>query len=174
MFDYYRGASFTPPSGNIFKEVVQDFYFFIQACLTRLDYFREMNYSFDSGVISEDWDWQLWFSRNYNIYGTRKCFASYRWLETSIGRTNWTEEKIHRVLMSQARMLLKYYDHPKNTRADRKAVYARVERIYMEMLAAPKAGAGDKLTLFLHIMRTTGQWRLPAKMIKTKLTGLWR
>jgi glycosyltransferase involved in cell wall biosynthesis len=173
MFAHYRGASFVPPSGDIFQEIVKDFYFFIQASLIRLDYFKKMNYAFNKEIISEDWDWQLWLSRNYKILGVKDIYASYRWLDTSVGRANWTDDKVHNVLISQAKMLLSYYDHPKNSKEDKKAIYKRVEKMYFGLLNASNSTPQQKRELLRKIIKTTGGWQLYIRVLKFNLSKKW-
>ena len=160
MFKFYRGDLFQPPSGNIFKEVLKEFYFFIQASIIRLEYFQKMNYSFDKEIISEDWDWQLWFSMNYNILGVDKIYASYRWLETSVGRTNWTDEKMHNVLFSHTKMLLKYYNQPTNTAEDNELIFQKIWNIYNQLLNLPAFTKNQKLRYLFQLLKATRKWKL--------------
>lgn len=160
MYEYYRGKDFNPPSGNIFKEVVREFYFFIQAATISLPHFKSINYFFDRNIISEDWDWQLALSRKYNILGLKEVYSSYRYLSTSIGRTNWTDEKIHRVRQSQAQMLLKYYNHPDNNKEDKLVIFEKICEMYRELFNMPRCTKQERARLLLDIIKTTNKWQL--------------
>jgi len=160
MFEYYRGKGFIPPSGDIFREVVKDFYFFTQAALMSLEHFKRMNSSFSKEIISEDWDWQLWASRNYNCVGVNKVYCGYRWLETSIGRTTWTDEKFHLVLVSHIKMMLNYYSHPKNTSEDKRIIFDRVMLMYNTLTNTRNAVKKQKLKALFQILATTRNLRL--------------
>lgn len=113
------------PIGDIFKENINEFIFWIQASTIRLDLLKKIKYTFNNKYISEDWHLSLSISRNYKIYGERRIFAYYRWLNTSIGRTYWVPEKIHIVYFSQFQMIKSFYRHPKNNSIDKKIIIDR-------------------------------------------------
>lgn len=155
IFKEARGVDFEPPSGDIFKEVLKDFYFYIQASIIKLEHFRSLNYTFTSEVISEDWDWQLALSRSFKIFGQKRVLASYRHLENSITRTNWTEKKIKLVLLSQAEMILKYYAHKRNNENDNDLIIQRVVRIYKQLSVVENFGFQDHLKFALYFLKST-------------------
>jgi glycosyltransferase involved in cell wall biosynthesis len=160
MFKHYRGENFIPPSGNIFQEVVHDFYFFIQAATISLEHFKSINYSFNKDIISEDWDWQLALSRLYKIYSINQIFAKYRYVGTSITRTNWTDEKRHKVWLSHAKMLLAYYNNPGTNNEDKNVIFKRVWRVYEELNQMENFKKKDKIELLTFIFRVTRKWKL--------------
>jgi glycosyltransferase involved in cell wall biosynthesis len=133
MFAHYRGEVFVPPTGVIFVEVAKGFYFFIQSAVIRLSHFKEMDSQFDPEIISEDWDWQLWLSRHYKVMGLAGVYASYRILNTSITRNNWTPEKLHRVWQSHTKMFLKYYDEDLNTSFEKNMIFEKLWGYYVEL-----------------------------------------
>jgi glycosyltransferase involved in cell wall biosynthesis len=167
MFEDYKGKGFIPPSGNIFTEVVKDFYFFIQASTIKLSHFRTIKSPFDKEIISEDWDWQLHLSRDFNILGINEIFAHYRWLETSIGRTQWTDQKKHNVWLSHAIMFLNYYNHPKNDMADRKLIMDRILRIYNELLHLPNFNRKHKIEVIRKMLFVTKSSRILILILKS-------
>ncbi len=160
MFEHYRGKNFKIPTGNIFREVVQEFYFFMQAATMSVAHFKKMNSPFDAEVVSEDWDLQLWASRNYNVLGLNEVFASYRWLDTSIGRRNWSDEKIHLVLISHIKMLLNYFEHPKNTKEDKAFLFNHIWKIYNELSTSKKVTKSQKISTLLAIFNITRNLKL--------------
>ncbi|MCL6261238.1 glycosyltransferase [Aquiflexum sp. TKW24L] len=160
MFENYRGKDFIPPSGNIFKEVVRDFYFFIQASMISLAHFRKLNYEFNTEIISEDWDWQLGLSRNFNILGVREVYGWYRYHEASIGRTTWTEARIFKVWKSQAKMLLQYYNHPKNTKEDKDLIFQRVWKYYKLLTSRSDFSIKDKKEFLKNMYGITHRFEL--------------
>ncbi|WP_207511691.1 glycosyltransferase family 2 protein [Longitalea luteola] len=160
MFKHYRGADFLPPSGNIFQEVVRDFYFFIQAATISLEHFKAINYTFDKEIISEDWDWQLALARRFNILGLNRIFSSYRFLATSVGRTNWTDEKMHKVWQSHGKMLLKHYNHSENSIKDKEIIFQRIWRVYNELCGMPRFTKKQKIRFLLHLIKVTRKLKL--------------
>jgi glycosyltransferase involved in cell wall biosynthesis len=160
MFKHYRGENFIPPSGNIFHEVAHDFYFFIQAATISLKHFKSINYSFSKDIVSEDWDWQLALARLYKICSINQIFAKYRYVGTSITRTNWTDEKRHKVWLSHAKMLLAYYNKPGTNKEDKNVIFNRVWRVYEELIQMKNFKKKDKIKLLTYILRVTWKWKL--------------
>lgn len=155
MFRHSKGENFTPPSGNIFKEVVNDFYFWIQSSLISLKHFKKIGYKFDREIISEDWDWELALSRNFKIYAINRVYASYRYLETSITRSEWAKGRIKKVHFSHAKMLLNYFNHKSNDSADNDLIYNRVLKIYYQLIKLPNFNSTDHIRfVYLFIMKT--------------------
>jgi glycosyltransferase involved in cell wall biosynthesis len=170
LFENYRGKNFIPPSGNIFSEVVKDFFFFTQACIIKLSHFNKIKSSFDKEIISEDWDWQLALSRNFNVLGLNEVFAYYRWHDTSIGRTQWTEEKRHKVWLSHAKMFLSYYNHPKNNAKDKLLILNRILRIYYELTHLPNFNKMDGFKLLGKMYVLTRSSRIILIFLKNIVT----
>jgi glycosyltransferase involved in cell wall biosynthesis len=155
IFEAARGKDFEPPSGYIFAEILKDFYFYIQASIIRLEHFRSIGYSFDPQIISEDWDWKLALSRNFKIYGQKKIYASYRSLEKSVTRTNWTKNRMKMVLLSQAKMVLNYYAHRLNNDNDNDMIFQRVVRFYEQLIVLHNFSFKDHINFALYFFKST-------------------
>ena len=170
MFTNYKGENFSPPSGYIFRDIVFDFYFFIQAATISISHFKDINYVFNREIISEDWDWQLALSKKYRFYGINKVYAKYRWLETSITRTNWTDERRHNVWLSHAKMMMKYYNHLSHSRNDNLHIYLRVLRIYRELCSMPSFGRRKKIKFLFDLLIQTKKVRLAFGLMSIALS----
>jgi glycosyltransferase involved in cell wall biosynthesis len=160
LFERDRGKDFIPPSGDIFKEVVKGFYFWTQASIISVSHFKKLNFAFDAEIISEDWDWQLGLSRNFNIKGVKDVYGSYRYLDTSIGRTTWTEAKIYKVWKSQARMFLNYYNHPKNTKEEKKMIFQQVWHLYKSLARRSDFTKSDRKEFLDNMFNVTHRYEL--------------
>jgi glycosyltransferase involved in cell wall biosynthesis len=132
IYTMYRGHHFTPPSGNIFKDVLS-FFFMIQAATIRLSHIQQMPGLNDNQVISEDWDWQLWLARHYKFYGLKDVYGKYRHINTSISRTLWNSENMHKVIISHVYLLLKYYRHPLNKSDENDIIFDKLLFKYFEI-----------------------------------------
>ena len=109
-FEKFRGKSFLPPSGMIFKDVLDDFFFYIQAAMIRKESFDSMNFSFSDKIISEDWYWQLHLSRKFKFFGTSELRAYYRIRQNSITQINWGNDvKKMNVVNSHFNMIVDIY-----------------------------------------------------------------
>ncbi|RDC64119.1 glycosyltransferase family 2 protein [Adhaeribacter pallidiroseus] len=165
IFKELKGDGFVPPSGNIFKEVVKDFYFYIQSSIISLSHIRKMEKFVDKEIISEDWDWELWLSRNFNVLGLKDVYASYRILDTSITRVNWSQERMRNVLLSQIKMLLNYYNHYKNSEEDKELIFNRIWRMYKELLHLPKFTRSEKIKVLHKIFKVTKRLGMLKKVL---------
>ncbi|HRO41253.1 MAG TPA: glycosyltransferase [Flavipsychrobacter sp.] len=174
MFEELRGKNYTPPTGNIFRDVVFDFYFFIQSSIISQKHFLEMNYAFSDSIISEDWAWQLWLSRNYKVLGLPQVRSYYRRLDTSITQTNWTRDRKHTVLISHFEMMAPYYDHPKNTDEEKLIIYHRLLRIYDDISELPNFSRKDELRMMWNLFRYTRKRYALRRIVRALITGRTR
>lgn len=115
-------TNYNPIEGNCFTECINNFLFWIQASLIRLDYLKATKYKFEKKYISEDWHLMIHMARHYKIAGEKAVFCYYRKLETSITRSNWNEKNMHNIYFSQFDMILSFLNHPKNSRIDNSVV----------------------------------------------------
>lgn len=157
IFKELRGKDFVAPSGNIFSSVAFDFYFFIQASMIRRSHFEAMKNPFSKKIISEDWAWQLWLSRNYQVFGRNEVTALYRKLQSSVTQTHWTRERKHKVLRSHFRMIAPYYRHPKNTEAEKMVIFHRLLRVYEDICQLPNFSLRDEIALMAALFWYTGK-----------------
>jgi glycosyltransferase involved in cell wall biosynthesis len=144
MFEHFRGVNFSVPCGNIYHEVLKGFFFYIQASIIRLSHFKKIEYTFDPSIISEDWDWQLYLSRDFKIYGTNKNYAFYRYRDGSIGRTIWIPEKMPLVWKSHLVMFLNHYQSSGNSAVEKNILFEKIW-VFLNGLLLSK-----KVSLFTH------------------------
>jgi glycosyltransferase involved in cell wall biosynthesis len=133
LFQATFGTNFQPPSGDIFKHVVKNFFFYLQAALIDLKLFKTLNFIMDGKIISEDWDWQLTIARNAEVYGVNKVYAIYRRTNASVTSQNWKPEKMHMIHKSHFYTIGRYYDHPKNNEEDVLAIADKLRSIFGEL-----------------------------------------
>lgn len=133
IFERDLGKSFVPPSGNIFKNIINDFYFYTQSALIKLSLLNKIKFRFDSKIISEDWDLELALSSRYKIYGCSEVFTKYRRTSTSLTSTNWNQINMHKVFKSHFLMFEKYVNNPFNTQEEKYLILEKM-RQYLYIL----------------------------------------
>lgn len=159
LFEFYHGKDYNPPSGRIFKEIVQKFYFFIQAALIDLRLFKELKYKHDKKVISEDWDWQLAMAQRYEIYGLKKVYAKYRRLNSSITSINWSSDKFGEVCKSHFYMLERYFKHPLNTCEENLVVLNKLRETFWSFYSLKTCTYKDKVNFYYKIFRRSKSFK---------------
>lgn len=155
LFDFYKGKDFVPPSGDIFKNVLEGFYFYGQSALFNLHSIRKINYRFEEGILSEDWDIELELARNFTIIGSRKIWAKYRRLTTSITSSNWSKENYDKVYRSHFVMIEKFYRHQLNTKEDKALIVNKLREIYNRLDQCTGCSNNDRLYFQFRILRLT-------------------
>ena len=154
-FNKIKGISFTPPSGNIFKEVVDDFFFYTQASIFNLNLLRKSGFKFDSKILSEDWDVELALSRQYKILGSTEVCIKYRRTSTSITALNWNVDRIHKVYESHFYMFSKYVNNSLNDKRDNEAIINKMRYYYWELYKNNKINYRKKITFFYKIFKNS-------------------
>ena len=132
------------PQGNILHDIVYSVTFFVQASLYSLDLLRKLKFRFDARFITEDWYLNLFVARYSKAVGVYDIMCRYRYRNDSITATNWTDEKMHKVLLSQLDMLDHVYNYPENTRADRLVIYKKMHVLALQLYASTKLGRYKK------------------------------
>jgi len=170
MFQYYRGENFVPPSGNVFRDIVNDFYFYSQASLINLELLKKSEFTLDNNIISEDWDMQLCLSRNYEIYGQNKICTKYRRVSNSITASNWNELKMHKVWKSHLYMFNKYLKSPLNTKSDNIILLDKIRLLYWKLFESKSFTRQEKVKYFYVIFKQTKTIRNLLILIKISLS----
>jgi glycosyltransferase involved in cell wall biosynthesis len=107
VFFKNKGAEFIPPTGMIFPEILDEFYFFIQASIIRKESFDSLKIKFKSKIISEDWYWQLCLALKFKIYGLNELRGKYRVRTNSVTQLNWNNDyKRSKVVYSHFNMII--------------------------------------------------------------------
>eukprot|EP01012_Entosiphon_sulcatum_P033214 TRINITY_DN42086_c0_g1_i1.p1 TRINITY_DN42086_c0_g1~~TRINITY_DN42086_c0_g1_i1.p1 ORF type:complete len:326 (-),score=30.53 TRINITY_DN42086_c0_g1_i1:408-1385(-) len=126
------------PQGNVFHDVVYSVTFFIQASLYNLAFLHKHNFRFDARFITEDWYLNLFVARYSKAVGVYDITCRYRYRNDSITATNWTEEKMHKVLLSQMEMLDHVYKYPENNQEDKLVIYKKMHALALQLYASSK------------------------------------
>ncbi len=155
MFEHYLGKNYSLPGGYIFKEIINDFFFFWQASLVNLHLFKKIGFQFDKRFIADDWDMELAVSRHYKVYGYKTVQAKYRQVNTGITLTNWVPDKIDKVRKSQFMMIRRYYPHPLNTKEDKFAIIDKLKRLFWEIYFHKNTGYKDRVRYYWMIYRSS-------------------
>jgi len=121
------------PSGHIFNEVVENFFFYNQAVLIRMSAIKALNFRFNEKYISEDWYLQLCLAKKYKVQGLRTVFAKYRILPTSVTRQNWNEKNMHKVTFSHFLMLYSFLKAEKIESETRAILTQRLRKLMFFM-----------------------------------------
>ncbi len=101
LFQKRFGDTWNIVCGDLFKDVVEDFFFYTQSSLIRIDCLKKLKFKFNGKYISEDWYMQLRLSQEFKIYGLPVIASKYRIIPTSMGARFWNIEKRHIVFYSQ-------------------------------------------------------------------------
>ena len=155
MFRHYRGENFIPPSGNIFIDVVNDFYFYSQASLINLELLKKSGFFLNNNIISEDWDMQLYLARNYEIYGCDKIYTKYRRVSNSVTSSNWNEMKMHKVWKSHFYMFKLFLNNPLNNEKDEIVLLDKLKFLYWKLIGLKCFSYKEKIKYFYVIFKKT-------------------
>lgn len=137
-FDDKFYKNYPIPQGYILHDIVYSVTFFVQASLYSLDLLRKLKFRFDARFITEDWYLNLFVARYSKAVGTYDIMCRYRYRNDSITATNWTDEKMHKVLLSQLDMLDHVYNYPENTSADKLVIYKKMHALALQLYASTK------------------------------------
>ncbi|HLO70499.1 MAG TPA: glycosyltransferase family A protein [Flavipsychrobacter sp.] len=152
-FDDKFCKNYAIPQGNVFHDVVYSVTFFIQASLYRLDLLRRLNFRFDARFITEDWYLNLVVSRYSKATGVYDNLCRYRYRNDSITATNWTDERMHKVLLSQLAMFNHVYSYPENNTEDKLVVYKKMHVLALQLYASDKVGKVTKAKVAFDLFR---------------------
>lgn len=139
-FDDKFCKNYAIPQGNVFHDVVYSVTFFIQASLYNLSLLRRLNFRFDARFITEDWFLNLFVSRYSKAIGVYDNLCKYRYRNDSITATNWTDDRMHKVLLSQLAMFDHVYNYPENNKEDKLVVYKKMHTLALQLYASDKVG----------------------------------
>jgi len=166
---FYKG--FPLPQGNIFKNITYSVTFFCQASLYNLHKLKQLGFRFDDRFISEDWHLNLFITRYAKAIGINKIYCHYRYRKDSMTATNWTDEKMHRVLSSQYKMLRAFYNHPLNSRADDAALYKTMHAMALQLYSSGKMNRMQKANIAFDLFRKQPSAKNIAKWASLLLLG---
>jgi len=152
-FDDKFYKNYPIPQGNILHDIVYSVTFFVQASLYSLDLLRKLKFRFDARFITEDWYLNLFVARYSKAIGVYDVMCRYRYRNDSITATNWTDEKMHKVLLSQLDMLDHVYNYPENTHADRLVIYKKMHALALQLYSSQKLGRVKKSQLAFNLFR---------------------
>jgi glycosyltransferase involved in cell wall biosynthesis len=144
---------FEPPQGNIFHHIPYSLTFFVQASLYRLSLLKEKNFRFDDKYICEDWHLNLFVTRHSKATGSKEVYCKYRYRNDSVTATNWTDEKMHKVLLSQYDMLRFFFKHPLNNEEDNAALYKKLHALSLQLYSSEKTKKTTKTRIAFDIFR---------------------
>lgn len=137
-FDDKFYKNYPIPQGNILHDIVYSVTFFVQASLYSLDLLRKLKFRFDARFITEDWYLNLFVARYSKAIGVYDIMCRYRYRNDSITATNWTDEKMHKVLLSQLDMLNHVYNYPENNKEDKLVIYKKMHALALQLYASTK------------------------------------
>ena len=137
-FDDKFYKNYPIPQGNILHDIVYSVTFFVQASLYSLDLLRKLKFRFDARFITEDWYLNLFVARYSKAVGTYDIMCRYRYRNDSITATNWTDERMHKVILSQLDMLDHIYKYPENNKEDKLVIYKKMHALALQLYASTK------------------------------------
>lgn len=116
------GKDFKPPCGDIFIDIVNVFFTFIQTSIIRLEYIKLINFTFDKRIISEDWHLALVLSRNFKIFGIADITCFYRIRKHSIKNTLFLPGNMGRIYKSHILMFQLLFRHNVTNKREKEAI----------------------------------------------------
>lgn len=170
-FDDKFCKNYAIPQGDVFKDVIYSVTFFIQASLYNLEVLRKHNFRFDERFITEDWYLNLFVARHSKAIGTYDVCCKYRYRNDSITSTNWTDEKMHRVLMSQLAMFDHVYNFPQNTAEDKLAIYKKMHTLALQLYASAKLSKLKKSAVAFNLFQKQPSFKNIMKALVLLVAG---
>ena len=157
LFRARFGDSWNLISGDIFKDVVEDFFFYTQSSLIRIESLKKLNFRFNGKFISEDWYMQLRLSQEFKIHGLPMIASKYRILPTSMGARFWNVEKQHIVLYSQFLMFNKLFSFEKRNSDRWNILVKKLKFLFFHMKHAKNSSKFKIYKMGAIIFMRTGQ-----------------
>lgn len=152
-FDDKFCKNYAIPQGDIFHDVIYSVTFFIQASLYNLAFLRKHNFRFDARFITEDWYLNLFVSRYSKVVGVYDSLCKYRYRNDSVTATNWTDERMHKVLLSQLAMFDHVYEYPENNNEDKLVVYKKMHTLALQLYASAKVSNAAKAKIAFNLFK---------------------
>ncbi|MDR2125618.1 MAG: glycosyltransferase [Prevotellaceae bacterium] len=158
LFSHSFGDSFSPLSGDLFIRIVKDFFYYNQASLIKLEAIKNIQFKFDSKFISEDWHLQLHLAQQYKIKGTSDIVVKYRFLENSLTRCNWIEEKMHLVIESHFKMIYALFDSEKKNKKRRNVIRDKLHSLLFALNSCKNISRKKLFHLALLVFIKSRHW----------------
>ena len=139
---------------EIFNQLSNRFYFYIQSTLIRTECFKLLHYNHHSKIISEDWDVQLHLAKRFKSTATPQLISKYRYLENSITRTLELTNRRNELLSSQLYMFLYHYQDNKILKLETTVVFEKISKLCIELIILSKKTLLAKLKMFFLICKS--------------------
>ena len=117
--------NWTPPCGDLFKILVEEFIFLIQSALIKTEMVKKFRFNYKA--MSEDWQLILFLSRNTKIYGMDKVLAEYRRHSESLSASFFSRSNYSTWCLSHINMYNEAYFFPNNDKEDKKKILKRIK-----------------------------------------------
>ncbi len=166
---FYKG--YLPPQGDVFHNIVYSITFFVQSSLYNLQLLRQLNYKFDSRFICEDWHMNLFVTRHCKAVGSRAVYCKYRYRDNSVTATNWTDERMHKVLLSQIAMFDEVYKYPNNTIEDKLVIYKKMHTLALQLYASKKISRFEKFIISFDLFKKQPSFKNIMKSVVLLILG---
>jgi len=157
LFEAKFGENWECISGEIFEKVVEDFFFYTQSSLIRIESLKRIDFEFNGEFISEDWYMQLRLSQEFKIRGSRFIASKYRIIPTSMGSRFWNDEKKHVVIYSQFLMFNNLFSFEKRNSDRWSILVGKLKYLFIQMKNAKNASRFKVYKMGLVIFARTRQ-----------------
>lgn len=170
-FDDKFYKNYPIPQGDILHDIVYSVTFFVQASLYSLDLLRKQKFRFDARFITEDWYLNLFIARYSKAIGVYDIMCRYRYRNDSITATNWTEERMHKVLLSQLDMLDHVYKYPENNIEDKLVIYKKMHALALQLYASKKISRLEKFIISFDLFKKQPSFKNIMKSVVLLIFG---
>lgn len=146
------------PQGEVFSEMIQQYFFYVQAALFRKKIIDEHGFYFPEKFTSEDWYFLLFMTRYSKVFGINEIATYYRVHCSSLTHDANNSDKYHHWALSNTRLFIWAAKFKENSPKEKMAMSIWAQGQLLRYAYHPAATYSKAMATWIDTLSMPGLW----------------